>query len=66
MGNRLEITIDYRFTIGKTKPTSYRLYNLLIAYFEPHLPLMVKCNQLQFPLQKKKKHLKGMEFVDQF
>ena len=38
MGNRFEITIDYRFTIGKTKPTSYRLYNRFIAYFEPHLP----------------------------
>ena len=24
MGNRFEITIDYRFTIGKAKPTSYR------------------------------------------
>ena len=24
MGHRFEITIDYRFRIGKTKPTSYR------------------------------------------
>ena len=33
MGNRFEITIDYRFTIGKTKSTSYRLYNRFIATF---------------------------------
>ena len=24
VGNGFEITIDYRFTIGRTKPTSYR------------------------------------------
>ena len=29
LGHRFEITIDYRFIIGKTKPTSYRLCNRL-------------------------------------
>ena len=33
MGNKFEITIDYRFTIGKTKPNSYLLYNRFIATF---------------------------------
>ena len=62
MGNRFEITIDYRFTIGMTKPTSYRLYNQVIAYFEPYLlsPIMVKYNQLQYP--EKERHIKGMEY----
>ena len=31
MFNQFEITIEYRFTIGKTKPTNYRLYNRFIA-----------------------------------
>ena len=38
MGNRFEITIDYRFTIGKAKPTSYRLYNRF------HMPIIL-CDQ---------------------
>ena len=29
LGHRFEITIDYRFIIGQTKPTSYRLCNRL-------------------------------------
>ena len=60
MGNRFEITIDYRFTIGNTKPTSYRLYNRLICLFKTTSPIMVKYNQLKYPI--KERHLKGIEF----
>ena len=40
IGHRFEITIDYQFRIGNTKPTSYRLYNRFpIPYFSDHICL---------------------------
>ena len=58
MGNWFEITIDYRFIIGKTKPTSYRLYTSPI--------LNGKMQPTTVSTPEKERHLKGMEFVDLF
>ena len=55
MGNRFEITIDYRFTIGKTKPIYLSIVQLVNSLFRTTSLIMVKYNQLQYLLQKKEK-----------
>ena len=39
LGNRFEIAIDYRFIIGRTKPTSYRLCNRFNQLYIVQLPI---------------------------
>ena len=39
LGNRFEIAIDYRFIIGRTEPTSYRLCNRFNQLYIVQLPI---------------------------
>ena len=59
MSNRFEIGIDYRFTIGKTKPTtggSYPLHYPLIAYSPNHIS---RSDTTNYSFQRKKEASSG-------